>query len=215
MPKQERSAKRGKAADKAATTIVTKAKAKVKAKAVPASTPETDAAARIQEMRGTGLSWAAIGAALGLAGSHTGAGTARKLYRAAYGEIPADVRASVQRSTKARRTDAARSTAAGATNGLVPAPLAGLDGVALLERLQGVTRLRWRTSVPYGFGPGAVIGEDGDSVWPGSLRLDEHTTEDRLCITWRTADEFKGVGGLIDTPGHWRSAYAQDVTAAS
>lgn len=84
MSRQERSAVRARLAAKRAARVVEEATERVVAArpspAPPAQSGEAGQAQRAKELRDSGMSWMAVGAAMGLPGSKSGAGAARRLY---------------------------------------------------------------------------------------------------------------------------------------
>jgi hypothetical protein len=87
VSKQDRRDKAAKKGKTKAEAIIEETKAKVGVrKALPQE--HLDLAEDIKELRAKGESWMAIGAKYGFPGSKTGAAYARKVYKAAFGEVP-------------------------------------------------------------------------------------------------------------------------------
>lgn len=99
MSKQEKAARKGKAAAQKAAVIVEEAVAKVKAKRGEATEEDVALGHKVKELRDTGMAWWQIAHELGLPGSadnvaqgKSGASKARRLYAAAYGSHPSTPR---------------------------------------------------------------------------------------------------------------------------
>ena len=93
MGRQERGAMRAKIAARRAQTIVEEATERVVAarpsQLSPSQGSEMETAQEVKRLRDSGMSWMAVGAQLGLPGSKSGAGSARRLYAMVNrGEVP-------------------------------------------------------------------------------------------------------------------------------